>query len=67
MKLSHIYYPLIQNKYLTLQTGCMLIIIIINTGHTAYADEPRGQSTPQEELNNIHTQTIINRLGYIVC
>ena len=24
MKLPHIHYPLIQNKYLTLQTGCML-------------------------------------------
>ena len=24
-----------------------------HTGQTAYADEPRGQSTPQKELNNI--------------
>ena len=38
----------------------------MNTGQTAYTDEPRGRSTPQKELNNIHTQTIINRLSYIV-
>ena len=26
----------------------VIIIIIINIGQTAYADEPRGQSTPQK-------------------
>ena len=44
----------------------IIIIIIINTVQTAYADEPRGRSTPQKELNNLHTQTIINRLSYIL-
>ena len=29
MKLPHIYYPLIQNKYLTLQTGRMLTIVFL--------------------------------------
>ena len=45
----------------------VIIIIIIDTGQTTYADKPRGRSIPQKELNNTHTQTIINRLGYIVC
>ena len=34
MKLSHIHYPLIQNKYLTLQTGCMLTSFSVLHGET---------------------------------
>ena len=33
----------------------VIIILIINTGQTAYADEPRGRSIPQKELNSIAT------------
>ena len=40
-----------------------------NHNHNQYWTDSmhRGPSTPQKELNRIHTQTIINRLGYIVC
>ena len=34
MKLPHIHYPLIQNKYLTLQTGCMLTNFSVLHGGT---------------------------------
>ena len=39
-----------------------------HTGQTAYTDEPRGQSTPQKELNNIYTQTtLISKLKVLIC
>ena len=34
MKLPHIHYPLIQNKFLTLQTGCMLTSFSVLHGGT---------------------------------
>ena len=57
-----------EDRFCHVNVKLLLIIIIINTGQTAYADEPRGRSTPQKELNNIYTDNHkINRLGYIVC
>ena len=47
--------------------GLAPIIIIINTGQTAYADEPRGGNLhPQKELNDIHTQTLAHLASYML-
>ena len=36
--LPHIYYPIIQNKYLTLQTGCMLASFSVLVEQMIYRD-----------------------------
>ena len=44
----------------------IIVIVTISTGQTAYADGPRGDPTPQKELNDIYIYIYIYIYAQII-